>query len=167
MHISSICLRSLASPEALQCLAPLGPLKAAACTVNPAIALLFSTYMGDGVSVEFGHGFQPLQVSNQFVVTFHVNNTLVREETKAFMLAQYTPCILSFPFCTELLLSPVKTVGSKLLPSDFGFPKRRRDCCAGDDYNTARAWVFTLGSVSLHDGDTILLERSQLNGYVC
>lgn len=115
--ISSTCLRSLASLEALQCLGPLGPLKAAVCTVNLAIALLFSTYMDDGVSIEFGHGFQTLQVSNQFVVTFHVNNTLVRrEETKALMLALLTSCILSFSFCTEMLLSPVKLWGASCSP---------------------------------------------------
>lgn len=96
---------------------PSWTLKAAVCTVNLAIALLFSTYMDDGVSVEFSHGFQPLQVSNQFVVTFHVNNTLVRrEETKALMLALHTPSILFFPFCSELLLSPVKLLGASCSP---------------------------------------------------
>lgn len=36
------------------------------------------THVGDGVSVELGDGFQPLQVRNQLVVALHVNNGLSR-----------------------------------------------------------------------------------------
>lgn len=36
------------------------------------------THVGDGVSVELGDGFQPLQGRNQLVVALHVNNGLSR-----------------------------------------------------------------------------------------
>lgn len=70
------------------------------------------TYMGDGVSVEFGDGFQPFQVRDQFVVTFHLNSGLVGGDRGIRVIAadHPNPCVLSFPFCTELPPSPLQAV---------------------------------------------------------
>lgn len=109
--VSSI---SLKGPQHLCRLCRARTLEVAVDTVIPAIAPFFDTYMGDGVAVEFGDRFHPFAGSNQFVVTLHLNKSLVERggarDIRVITADHMIPCILSFPFCTQLPLSPLQSL---------------------------------------------------------